>query len=121
MNYSVYRVSLDIHDVGASFALNLKSEDTQRQIHATLMEKGSPYEITEDVSADIATKLPDGSVVKEGCTIKDNVIIYEMSEQVSAVSGKATCEFILTDTSGHRLTTPGFCLIISPNIGGEQA
>lgn len=123
MNYSTYRISLDIHDISAPIALNLKSEDTNRRIVATLMENGLPYEITEDCTASFTAQLPDGSVVKEGSTIEDNKIVYEMSDEVSAVSGTAKCEFVLTDTEGHKLTCPRFSLIINPSIGvgGDMA
>ena len=121
MNHSTYRISLDIHDICAPAALYLKSEDTNRQIRATLMEKGVPYEITNDCSASFIAKLPDGTVVKDGCTIEGNTIIYNMSDQVSAAGGKVDCEFLLTDTSTNRLTSPSFCLIVNLSIGGGQA
>ena len=121
MNHSIYRISLDIHDISAPIALRLKSEDTQRQIRATLMEKGLPYDITDDCSAAFTAQLPDGTVVREDCAIEDNTIIYNMSEQVSAADGKVDCEFVLTDTASNRLTSPRFCLLVDPSIGGGQA
>lgn len=123
MNYSTYRISLDIHDISAPIALNLKSEDTNRRIVATLMEKGQPYGITTDCSAAFTAQLPDGSVVKESSTIDENKLIYDMSDELSAAEGKVNCEFVLTDTEGRRLTCPRFSLIINPSIkeGGDMA
>lgn len=121
MKKSVYRVSLDLHDTGAQFALNLKSDDTFRQLLTTLCERGVPYEITEDCAVKFAAKLPDGRVAVEPCEVSDSAILYDVSETVSSQSGKTTCEFVLTDDEGHVLTTPSFIMIISPSIvGGES-
>lgn len=121
MNYSIYRISLDIHDISAPIALTLKSEDTCRRIVATLSEKGQPYEISDDCFAQFVAQLPNGSIVVDDCSVSENTIIYDMTESVSALAGTVKCEFMLEDSAGRKLTTPRFMLVVDKSIGGERA
>jgi hypothetical protein len=107
---------LDIHDISAPIALNLKSEDTSRRLIATLMEKGQPYEITDDCSAKLVMELPDNGFAVGVCLIEGNQIIYDIDESVTAKAGTVKCEFMLKDATGHRITCPRFNMIISPII-----
>lgn len=116
MNRSTYRISLDIHDISAPIALNLKSEDTSRRLIATLMEKGQPYEITDDCSAKLVMELPNNGFAVGVCLIEGNQIIYDIDESVTAKAGTVKCEFMLKDAAGNRITCPRFNMIISPII-----
>ena len=121
MNYSIYRISLDIHDISAPIALTLKSEDTCRRIVATLSEKGQPYEISGDCFAQFVAQLPNGSIIVDDCMVSDNKLTYDMTASVSAFAGTVKCEFMLEDSAGHKLTTPRFMLAVDKSIGGERA
>ena len=59
MNYSNYRLSLDIHETESGLSLRAKKGDTIRKIYVTLMDGGAPYRITPDCTAAFTARKPD--------------------------------------------------------------
>ena len=51
MNYSKYRISLDIHDTNSQAMLNVKKNDSARKVYFSLTDGGIPYQIAEGCNA----------------------------------------------------------------------
>jgi hypothetical protein len=112
MNQSIYRISLDIHSVASQLSLGVNRGDNMRRLIITLTENGKTYEITDDCYAIFTTVKPDGNSIANDCTIKDNTIIYDFTEQTTAVAGTLDCSVILYNSKGEQLTSPRCTVIV---------
>ena len=112
MNYSTYRLSLDLHDTSSCKILYCKKGDTARQIAIDLNESGVPYLISEDCSAVLVATKPDKNGLFHACTIKNNVIYYQFTEQTAPVVGQVDCEIRLYGSDKEIITSAGFVLIV---------
>ena len=121
MSESVYRISLDLHETNSQACLNVKRTDSYRVIIATLMENGKPYHIEDGCSAYFTAKKPDGRVIYNDCIISDDTIMYELTEQTTAVPGITECEFVLYDITGRKNTSPRFTILVDTTVyNGEE-
>lgn len=120
MNYSKYRISLDIHDTNSQAMLNVKKDDTARKIYFSLTDGGRPYQIAEGCTAVFRAKKPDGTILYNNCTINDNVIDYTLTQQTSASVGIVECELTLYGLDSRQITSPRFTLIIEDNLYSES-
>lgn len=119
MNDSIKRISLDIHSTGSMETVNVKRGDTARKLIISLVDGGLPYIIGEDCSAIFTGKKPDRNVVLNDCTIKDNTIIYALTEQTVAVEGRVNCEIKLYGSDGKLITSPKFTINVIKNVYDE--
>lgn len=119
MNDSIKRISLDIHNAGSGETVNAKRGDTARKIIVSLVDGGLPYIIGEDCYAVFTAKKPDGKVVYNDCTIKDNTIIYKFTEQTVAVEGKVNCEIKLYGADDKLITSPKFTIVVFGTVYNE--
>ena len=103
MNYSNYRISLDIRDTAAQASVSLKCGDTGVKITAVLSEGGVPYEISNDCYAVFSAKKADGTEICNNCVIQNNAVIYEVTAQTVAAIGRVDCEFVLYDANGKQI------------------
>lgn len=120
MNNSVHRISLDIHDTASQSSINAKKGDTARSIYITLQENGKPYRIAEGCYAVLSGVKPDGNFLFNDCTIKDNVIIYDFTEQTVPVVGQVNCELILYDANHKQITSPHFVIIVNDVVYNDE-
>lgn len=116
MNYSEYRISLDIHRTGSQSLLQAKQGDTGRKIYVTLTENGKPYTISSDCTAVFTAKKPDGNILFNNCTIEDNIICYTFTEQTSVVPGKMDCEIRIYGADNMLITSPHFDIIVNATV-----
>lgn len=94
--------------------LDIRDNHTYEQLYTKQSDKGYPliFEITKDAqpfdltgaSARLQLMKPDGNVVLTDCTISNNLVTVELTEQMTAVPGKCPFEIALTD-SNQRITT----------------
>lgn len=112
MNQSVFRISLDIHSVASQLSFSVNRGDNMRSLIITLTENGKTYEITDDCYAIFTTVKPDGTHIANDCTIQNNTIIYDFTEQTTAVAGKLDCSVIVFNTNNERITSPRFTVIV---------
>jgi hypothetical protein len=120
MNNSVHRISLDIHDTASQVSISAKKGDTARSIYITLQENGKPYRIAEGCYAVLSGVKPDGNYLFNDCTIKDNVIIYNFTEQTVPVMGRVKCEIVLYDANKERITSPRFDIVVEDVVYNDE-
>lgn len=120
MNNSIHRISLDIHDAGSQVSISAKKGDTARSLHITLTENGKPYRIAEGCYAVFTAIKPDKNYLFNDCTIKDNVIIYNFTEQTVPVVGQVRCEVILYDANNERITSPSFDIVVDDTVYNDE-
>ena len=116
MEYTVHKITLDIHKTVSPVSVHVKKGDTGRRLMIQLAEKGFPYHISTDCYAVFTAKKPDGKVLFNDCAIDDCVIIYDITEQTVAVSGLMECEIILYGAGGKQLTSASFNIIVEDTI-----
>ena len=121
MEYTTHRISLDIHSVKSQATLRVKQADTSRKLHITLCEGGLPYHISEDCYADFSALKADGNYIYNNCQINGNAIEYTFTEQTAAAVGEMECEITLYDSTGQRITSPHFTIIVEERVyNGEE-
>ena len=119
MNDSIKRISLDIHSTSSGETVNAKRGDTARKLIISLVDGGLPYSIGEDCYAVFTGKKPDRNVVFNDCTIKDNTISYQFTEQTVAVEGRVNCEIKLYGADGKLITSPKFTINVFGTVYNE--
>ena len=120
MNYSVYRISLDIHKTASQLSFSARQGDTNRRLYISLVENGAPYVISQDCYAVFTARKPDGATIFNDCTIQDNTIIYDMTEQTTALVGRCECDVSLYGRNGEMLSSPRFAYTVYPSLGTEE-
>lgn len=120
MNDSKYRISLDIQDISSQATLNVKKNDTARKIWFSFTEDGRPYKIATGCTAKFRAKKPDGTILFNNCTIRENIIEYALTQQTSATVGILECEVTLYGANGHQITSPRFTLIVEDIIASDS-
>lgn len=120
MNNSIHRISLDIHDTGSQVSISAKKGDTARSIYITLTENGKPYRITEGCHAVFTGVKPDKNYLFNDCTIKDNVIVYDFTEQTVPIVGQVHCEIILYDANNEKITSPRFDIVVDDVVYNDE-
>ena len=119
MNDSIKRISLDIHSTGSGETVNAKRGDTARKIIVSLVDGGVPYSISEDCYAVFTAKKPDKNVVYNACTIENNTIIYDVTEQTVATEGRVECEIKLYGADDKLITSPKFTINVFGTVYNE--
>lgn len=121
MNYTDYRLSLDIFKTASQATLPVKQGDTAYRLCITITANGSPYVITEGCYALFTAKKPDGNFINNECTIENNTIYYKLTPQTTAAIGVVECEVILYDKNDEQLATPHFNILVDVKAyNGEE-
>ena len=116
MNDSIFRVSLDIHEHGSQAVLNAKYADTGRTLRISLRSGSTPYTISTGCYAAFKATKPDGTILFNNCTIEDNEIVYEFTEQTCSAIGRSKCEIALYGSDDKLITSPRFALLVDGTI-----
>ena len=116
MNSTVFRISLDIHEVNSQVTLHVKKGDSARQILIALTEGGRPYRISEDCMAVFTAKKPDETILYNGCEIQGNRILYAMTPQTCTAVGAMKCEIRVYGAGGELITSPRFTILVDDTV-----
>jgi hypothetical protein len=121
MNYTDYRISLDIFKTASQAVLPVKQGDTAYRLCISITANGSPYRITEGCYALFTAKKPDENFINNECTIENNVIYYQLTPQTTAAIGVVECEIVLYDSNDEQLATPHFSILVDAKAyNGEE-
>ena len=120
MKASVYKISLDILKSQSQYSLPMKKGETAREIHITLREGGTPYEIGEECFAIFSGRKPDGNPLENNCVIKENTIIYAITPQTTSASGLVDCEVKLYGAENGLICAPRFSIIVDERIVSDE-
>lgn len=115
MNYSIYRISLDIHKSESQTTLLVKKADTSRRLIVTLTEKGKPYAISDDCRAFFI----DSNKTFTECSIEGNTIIYDLTTQTTGEVGMKHCEIRLIGVDDKVITSPSFTVTVEDTVYTE--
>lgn len=119
MNRTIFRCSLDIHDIYSQFTLPIKKGDTSGRLVITLMENGKPYHIVDGCYAIFAGVKANGVILHNACIVEKNTIIYDISQGTTSTAGKIGSEIILYDEEGQELISPRFTIVVHDSIYSE--
>lgn len=119
MNKSIYNIALDLHNSIAPHVLPVKQGDSMRELKVTLVEDGSPYEITDDCSAVLYAVLPDGSSASVNMSLDDNVLFADIPAEWTVTVGEAECEIaVVASATNKTVRSPRFSIVISESLAG---
>lgn len=120
MNKSYYNITLDIKSIQSQITLPVKQGDTSRGVKISLVDGGKPYTISENCFATFKGEKSDGTEVGNNCIIKNNRIVYDITEQTVTSPGIVACEVSLYDTDKGLITSPRFTLIVDSRAVGSD-
>lgn len=113
MEHIIHNLSLNMHSSISQVSLSVKKGDTKRKLCITLTENGKVYQIAEGCVAVFSAKKDRGGILYNACTIVDNTIAYEFTEQTANIPGKLDCEIKLYDANNELITSPQFTIIVN--------
>lgn len=113
---SIKRMSLDLHSTTSNESVRVKRSDTGRKICISLVDGGTPYQITSDCYAVFTAKNAQGNAILHPCTIENNVIVYELKNQTTAVPGMLKCEVELYGADDKLITAPKFSIFVEDKV-----
>lgn len=116
MRNSVYRISLEMHDTASQALLNVKKNDSSRQVRISITDSGKPYKIEDGCTAKFRAKKPDGTILYNNCIIENDVIIYDLTNQTSAAAGLVDCEITLYGADFKQITSPRFAIYVDDTL-----
>ncbi len=115
MNASQYSISLDLHHAVAPHVLPIKQGDTVRELKVTLVEDGSPYEVTPECVVNLIARLPDGTEDAVTMGKSHNVVSASIPVKWTENAGQIECEVRIAshNSGGQSLASPRFSLIVT--------
>ena len=120
MDQTIFRATLDIHDIYSKFTISIKKGDTSGKLIITLTENGKPYQITEDCYAVFVGAKSNGSILHNGCTVHKNTIIYDFTKETTSTVGKIDCEVVLYGEHGQEIISPRFTIKVFDTVYSEE-
>ena len=120
MRNSVYRISLEMHDTASQALLNVKKNDSSRQVRISITDSGKPYKIEDGCTAKFRAKKPDGTILYNNCIIENDVIIYDLTNQTSAAAGLVDCEITLYGADFKQITSPRFAIYVDDTLYSDS-
>lgn len=100
-------ITVDLYNIYPLRVLNLQQNNVGRGALITLTAAGAVI-VPDSESLYVYAQKPDGTVVYNTCTLKDNQIQVDFDEQMTVDSGILQVELQMVDTSGNSITTPIF-------------
>ena len=117
---SKYFITLDLQKQSTSVIVPLKHGENGKQIVISIADGGFPYAISNDCYAVLTAQKPDGKVLYNHCTINENTIIYDVTEQTTAVVGTFPAAINLYGAGDALLVSAKFRIIVDGTIYSED-
>ena len=96
-----------------------QNNKNSRRIIFTLTQNGSVYDIADVRMAAVRGTKPDGNSIYNDCIIKGNQLIYEVTSQTIAATGRVTCELVLFGDNREEIVSADFIIEVYPQVFGE--
>jgi len=110
MSMTTQTYQLDIVPFGPPVIIPMSQYDTgSRTLAFTLYNAQQPFTIPDGATAMIGGTKPDGHAFEYTCTVTDQTITCDVTEQMTAVAGYTDCEITLSKGT-ERLATANFKL-----------
>ena len=110
MSMTTQTYQLDIVPFGPPVIIPMSQYDTgSRTLAFTLYNAQQPFTIPDGATAMIGGTKPDGHAFEYACTVTDQTITCDVTEQMTAVAGYTDCEITLSKGT-ERLATANFKL-----------
>lgn len=119
MNTATYNIMLDLQSPVARDALYMKQGDSMRKVAVSIAEGGNPYELTDDCSAILCAKLPDGSEDTVNMTASNNVLEATIPVEWAVTAGELCCEIQIIGSTDKMISTPRFSIIVSESFAAR--
>lgn len=111
-----YRLTLDVNSDVSQASLSVRREDSARALRISFREDGRPFPLSDGVYAVFSARKPDGTVVYADCETDGSTVVYQFTEGLTSVGGRADCEIILFGANSKRITSPRFTLYIREGV-----
>lgn len=120
MNYSKFRITLDIHKHQSQVSIPVMYGDTAVQLYVTLSDGGMPYAIGKSCWAQfVAVKPGSSDPLLRKCIIENGTVIrLDFDEGIADVAGVYDCEIRLYGAEG-KITSPCFTMVVDPRIAAD--
>ena len=113
MRYVTYNTRLDVRRSGSQASIRVRQgEQRSRKIVATLTDGGKPLDYEWLDSVILRAVKPDETVLFNDCELLGSTITYIFDEQMEAVEGAVTCEFLVYGVDGAILYSPKFDVFV---------
>lgn len=109
MRHVVYNLRLDVRRSGSQASIRVRQgEQRSRKIVATLADGSKPLDYEWLDSVILRAVKPDGTVLMSDCELNGSTVTYDFDEQIVAVEGAVTCEFLVYGVDSAILYSPMF-------------
>ena len=113
---SCIRMTLDLRQDNMSQTVKVKRSDTGRVLRISLADDGAPYQIEPDCFVVFTAKKPDKTVLFNDCTVENNEVIYEFTEQTTATVCRMPVEIRVYGGTGKLITSARFYLDVTDTV-----
>ncbi len=120
MNYSTYKIKLDIQNYGVQNRISLKKGDSARELRMILFDGSKAYQPTETATIVFRAKKPDGTVVFDNCTASGNEVCYKIPSGVTEIPGTLKCELAIYSANQEKITTPRFEISVCDTVYSDE-
>ena len=113
-------ITLDVSRPGVE-RVQIKQFDSGRSLLVRLFQGGSPYDLTEAVSAACCIRKPDGTTVLCPAQInqQEETLSVELSEQAAAAAGEARAELLLYGPDSTLISSFPFSVLVYQTVRDE--
>lgn len=117
MNYSIFRITLDIHRHQSQVSIPVMYGDTAVRLLVTLSDGGTPYTIGKSCWAQFVAEKPDvDEPLLRNCIIENGTTIrLDFDNGIADVAGVYNCEIRLYGAEG-KITSPCFTMVVDPRV-----
>lgn len=113
---SITRITLNLQETNTMVSIRAKRGDTGRKLLIHLSDGSIPYHISDDCYATFTAKKPDGTKINNACTIENNVIEYEFTEQTCTAVGTMKAEIRLYGADAKMITSACFLVNVYDTV-----
>lgn len=113
---SITRITLNLQETNTMVSIRAKRGDTGRKLLIHLSDGSIPYHISDDCYATFTAKKPDGTKINNACTIENNVIEYEFTDQTCTAVGTMKAEIRLYGADDKIITSACFLVNVYDTV-----